>query len=96
MAITGSKLPRFRESDVADPRMFVRRLNEFVTTLELRFAGLEGPLVNPRSPAAGEEVYAVTNVTEDRTFDANSTSTDELADVLGTLITDLINEDKLR
>jgi hypothetical protein len=33
--------------------------------------------------------YTPTNVTTDRTFDANSTSTDELADVLGTLIADL-------
>lgn len=31
------------------------------------------------------------NVTADRAFDANSTSTDELADVLGTLIDDLVN-----
>lgn len=29
------------------------------------------------------------NVTTDRAFDANSTTTDELADVLGTLIADL-------
>lgn len=33
--------------------------------------------------------YTVTNVTTTRTFDANSTSIDELADVLGTLIQDL-------
>lgn len=39
------------------------------------------------TPIAG--AYTVTNVTTDRTFDANSTSTDELADVLGTLIDDL-------
>lgn len=31
------------------------------------------------------------NVTTDRAFDANSTTTAELADVLGTLIDDLIN-----
>lgn len=30
-----------------------------------------------------------TNVTTDRTFDANSTTTAELADVLGTLLADL-------
>lgn len=33
--------------------------------------------------------YAASNVTTDRTYDANSTNTDELADVLGTLIADL-------
>ena len=32
------------------------------------------------------------NVTTDRAFDANSTSTAELADVLGTLIADLITK----
>lgn len=35
------------------------------------------------------DTYTVDNVTTDRTFDANATTTDELADVLGTLITDL-------
>ena len=33
--------------------------------------------------------YSVTNLTTDRTYDANATSTAELADVLGTLIADL-------
>ena len=33
--------------------------------------------------------YAPSNVTMDRAYDANSTTTDELADVLGTLIADL-------
>jgi hypothetical protein len=35
------------------------------------------------------QTYAASNVTTDRTFNANSTTTDELADVLGTLIADL-------
>ena len=39
--------------------------------------------------AASSSRYTVTNVTADRAFDADSTSTAELADVLGTLITDL-------
>ena len=39
--------------------------------------------------AASSSRYTVTNVTTDRAFDADSTSTAELADVLGTLITDL-------
>lgn len=34
--------------------------------------------------------YTVTNATTDRSFDADSTTIDELADVLGTLISDLI------
>ena len=40
--------------------------------------------------SASSSVYTMTNVTTDRTLDANSTTTAELADVLGTLITDLI------
>lgn len=31
----------------------------------------------------------ISNVTTDRTYDANATSIDELADVLGTLLSDL-------
>lgn len=37
----------------------------------------------------GAETYTVTNGTTDRTFNANSTTVNELADVLNTLITDL-------
>jgi hypothetical protein len=36
-----------------------------------------------------KQTYTPTNVTTDRSYDANSTTTDELADVLGTLIGDL-------
>jgi hypothetical protein len=35
------------------------------------------------------DAYAASNVTTDRAFDANSTTVEELADVLGTLIADL-------
>ena len=37
----------------------------------------------------GDKTYVESNVSEDRTYDADSTSTAELADILGTLITDL-------
>lgn len=92
----GNKLPRFNPPEIGDPVALAARLNTFVTALEIRLIALEGPLTDPRDPAAGEEVFELTNVTEDRTFDANSTSTDELADVLGTLIQDLVNEGRLR
>jgi hypothetical protein len=36
--------------------------------------------------------YSTSNVTSDRSFDANSTTLDEVADVLGTLIADLITK----
>lgn len=36
-----------------------------------------------------ESRYAPSNVTTDRTFDANSTTVDELADIVGTMIADL-------
>lgn len=39
--------------------------------------------------AGSGQTYTTTNVTTDRTYDANATTTDELADVLGTLIADL-------
>lgn len=38
---------------------------------------------------ASQQTYTPTNVTTDRAFDANSTSIDEIADCLGTLIADL-------
>ena len=41
------------------------------------------------TPVARPAAYTPTNVTTDRSYDANSTTVDELADVLGTLIADL-------
>ena len=41
------------------------------------------------APVARSAAYAPTNVTTDRAYDANATTVDELADVLGTLIADL-------
>jgi len=41
------------------------------------------------TPTAISAAYTPTNVTTDRSYDANSTSIDEIADVLGTLIADL-------
>jgi hypothetical protein len=41
------------------------------------------------TPVAQSAAYTPTNVTPDRAYDANSTTLDELADVLGTLIADL-------
>jgi hypothetical protein len=35
------------------------------------------------------QTYTETNVTTDRAYDANATSLDELADVVGTLLSDL-------
>lgn len=40
-------------------------------------------------PVARSSAYTPTNVTTDRSYDANSTTIDELADVLGTVIADL-------
>ena len=38
---------------------------------------------------AAPSAYTITNVTTDRTYDANSTTIDELSDILGTLLADL-------
>jgi hypothetical protein len=51
-------------------------------------AGTPGTWV-PFGAIRGGNTYSATNVTTDRAYDANATSTDELADVLGTLIADL-------
>jgi hypothetical protein len=42
------------------------------------------------TPVARSTGWAVTNVTSDKVFDANATTVNELADVVGTLINDLI------
>lgn len=44
------------------------------------------------TPIAAPAAYTVTNHTADKTYDANATSTAELADVLGSVILDLINQ----
>lgn len=44
-----------------------------------------------KTPAVQAAAYTPSNVTADRAYDANSTTIDELADVLGTLIADLQN-----
>ena len=41
------------------------------------------------TPVVQAAAYTPTNVTPDRAYDANATSLDEVADVLGTLIADL-------
>jgi hypothetical protein len=52
--------------------------------------GLHGPLVqHTGTDDDGPYAYTPTNVSTDRAFDANNTSIDELADVLGTVIADL-------
>lgn len=46
-------------------------------------------VVAPSGGSTSPDAYAVSNLTTDRTFDADDTSLDELADVLGSLITSL-------
>ena len=43
------------------------------------------------TPVAKSSAYSISNATADRSFNADSTTVDELADVVGTLITDLKN-----
>lgn len=55
--------------------------NRLINTLELQLRELQA--------SASTENYQVSNVTTDRVLDADSTTLAEVADVLGTLITDL-------
>lgn len=55
-----------------------------LSTLELQLKDISSP--------ASEDAYQMSNVTTDRVLDADSTSIAEIADVLGTLITDLKNK----
>jgi len=96
MPSQGQALPLFELGHIQDQQKFARRLNELIVTLDQRIRALEGPLVDPREPAVGQEVYAVTNDTEQRAFDADTVTHEALADVVGTLLVDLKNEGKLR
>lgn len=62
-------------------------MDEIITQLrqlERRVARLESTQI-----AGNGNTYTITNDSTDRTFDANSTTVAELADVLATLIRDL-------
>ena len=75
MSIRQGRLPTPPNSyDQRWANQLVRQLEQNIATTNL---------------AASAARYTVTNVTTDRTFDADSTSTAERADILGTLITDL-------
>jgi hypothetical protein len=75
MTIRQGRLP-------SPPNLYDQRwANQLIRQLEQNIAAT--------NLAASSSRYTVTNVTTDRTLDADSTSTAELADVLGTLITDL-------
>ena len=75
MTIRQGRLP-------SPPNLYDQRwANQLVRQLEQN--------ISSTNLAASSSRYTVTNVTTDRALDADSTSTAELADVLGTLITDL-------
>lgn len=63
-----------------------------IQELVLRIRALEDRLADNTEGWAGSQ----SNVTTDRAFDADSTSTAELADVLGTLIQDLVDMGLIR
>lgn len=65
----------------------ILELLERVAALEAQIAEISERdyLTLPTVP----KTYTVTNEVVDRTYNANATTTDELADVLGTLINDL-------
>lgn len=59
------------------------------TTIPDEAIGDTGGIVVGRQTGTALQTYTETNVTTDRAFNANATTIDELADVLGTLIFDL-------
>lgn len=70
------------------PNADISEIREVVRQIVVELRRLEQRNLPNVSGWAGNQ----SNVTTDRTYDANSTSTDELADVLGTLIDDLLNK----
>lgn len=68
--------------------LFIRTDGGAGTTLYTKATGTGNTGWRP-IPVGGTSAYSTSNVSTDRSYDANSTTTDELADVLGTLIADL-------
>lgn len=73
-------------SDPTNPANWYSWFRSDLTELRQRLNGATYRI--PISPAVAP-AYTETNVTVDRSYDANATTVDELADVLGTLIADL-------
>jgi hypothetical protein len=69
-------------------RDLVRQLTHLVRALEIRLNEIE--------QVPGGSSYVTTNVTTARTFDADTVTLAQLADVVGTLITDMQGVNKLR
>ena len=66
----------------------VSAINTSLNNIELRFAELERQIT--------DQMYTTSNVTTVRTFDADATTLDELADVVGTLVEDMKTRGLLR
>lgn len=62
-----------------------------VSELESRVEDLENTL-----NFSGSQTYSITGLTVDRVFDADTIAAAEIADVLGTLITDLRKKDLVK
>lgn len=71
-----------------DLRKYLQALVEALSADHDDVARAINEIVESVNPVAAQ-AYTPTNVTTDRSFDANATTVDELADVLGTLIADL-------
>lgn len=59
------------------------------TSLTAQIASNDDDIADLQAKFDGAPAYSETNVTTDRAYDADSTTVEELADVLGTVIADL-------
>lgn len=86
--VTGGKTGGVRVATIRDDGNSTRVFDingSHTDILDTQGATISGKLFRITTPGT----YTPTNVTTDRSFDANATSMDELADVLGSLIVDL-------
>ena len=81
--------PAVGDDDVAGFREGDRWLDTTANIIYTLHDASTGAAVWLVSSAPASPAYTPTNVATTRTFDADATTTDELADVLGTLIADL-------
>jgi hypothetical protein len=86
--VSGKAHPIWIDAAAAEYDLLDSQASNGVITSDLAHSGAHAGFFGA-TPIVQPDAYTPSNVTPDRSFDANATSIDEIADVLGTLIADL-------
>jgi hypothetical protein len=86
--VSGQVCPFWLDASDTEYNLLDSQASNGVITADLAHSGAHAGFFGT-TPIVQPDAYTPSNVTPDRSFDANATSIDEIADVLGTLIADL-------